>query len=274
MCLCVCRLCLRLCVCGRWKVVVPPDRDPAYGSRMNDFSLPSSRLLDRQAAWLAPARARLFRRVQIARRRRVLELGCGRGAVTGELARRCGGTLVALDRSRVALADAGRFAAATQILGDAATLPFAAASFDMVFCQLALMWFDAPAATEEIHRVLQPGGVLAAIEPDFGGMIEHPPQIATRDLWVSALARAGADALVGRKLPGLLTRAGFDVHVGLLDRLRQPAADRFELLRELPLNQRETETLRRIQESDAAEDHPGRVVHLPMMLIAAERRGD
>ena len=60
-------------------------------------------LLRRQAAWLAPARARLLRRVAVARRRSVLDLGGGYGAVTGELVRRAGGTVVALDHTLEAL---------------------------------------------------------------------------------------------------------------------------------------------------------------------------
>ena len=54
-------------------------------------ALPSKTLLEAQAEWLAPARARLLRRVGIARRRRILDLGAGYGAVTGELVRRGGG---------------------------------------------------------------------------------------------------------------------------------------------------------------------------------------
>ena len=54
-------------------------------------------LLTEQAAWLAPARARLLRRVAIAHRQRVLDLGAGPGAVTPELVRRSGGLVVALD---------------------------------------------------------------------------------------------------------------------------------------------------------------------------------
>ena len=67
-------------------------------------SLPQAELLRQQAAWLAPARARLFRRVQIAQRQRVLDLACGYGTVTGELVRRCGGSVTALDCNPEALA--------------------------------------------------------------------------------------------------------------------------------------------------------------------------
>ena len=86
---------------------------------------------------------------------------------------------------------ADALAGAAAICGRAEQLPLADGTFDLVFCQFALVWLDGPAVAREVFRVLQPGGVLAAIEPDYGGMIEHPPEIATRDLWMAALAAPG-----------------------------------------------------------------------------------
>ncbi|HIE47660.1 TPA: hypothetical protein EYP84_02055 [Candidatus Bipolaricaulota bacterium] len=56
-------------------------------SAMAEASLPAPELSDELARWLAPARGRLLRRLQIARRRRVLDVACGTGAVTAELVR-------------------------------------------------------------------------------------------------------------------------------------------------------------------------------------------
>jgi len=103
---------------------------------MNQPDLPPRELLCRQAAWLAPARARLLRRAEIARRRSVLDLACGRDAVTEELVRRCGGQVMALDCSRDALIDEPLgFAGATVVCGKAEQLPLADKTFDLVFCQ-------------------------------------------------------------------------------------------------------------------------------------------
>lgn len=232
----------------------------------------SPELLRRQAAWLAPARARLLRRVHIARRRQVLDLACGSGAVHGELVRRAGGRVVAVDCSRRALAaDEALFEGAERVCADANRLPFADGRFDLVFCQFALMWLDVPSVAGEIFRVLQPGGVLVAMEPDYGGMIEHPAKIATQAIWLAALGRAGADPLVGRKLPRLLGSAGFTVRVDLLDRLSPPSSVRFDLLRELPLTEDERESLQRIQAAEATCPNP--VVHLPMFLVTAVKSG-
>jgi SAM-dependent methyltransferase len=237
---------------------------------MSPPSLPPHEMLARQAAWLEPARARLLRRVSVARRRRVLDLGCGSGAVTGELVRRAGGKVLALDRSRHALgADAAPFASAVRLCGDAAGLPLADGTVDLVFCQWALMWMDAAAVLAEVRRVLAPGGALVALEPDYGALIEHPPQIATRVLWLAALRRAGADPRLGRKLPGLLAPLGFEVQVDLLDRVTAPDAARFDLLRGLPLTDDERETLARVEQADRELAAAARVVHLPMFLITA-----
>jgi SAM-dependent methyltransferase len=216
-----------------------------------------------------------LRRVAVARRRSVLDLGAGRGAVTGELVRRCGGRVTALDHAPNALREEKEpFADALRVCADALRLPFTDGAFDLVFCQCALMWMaPATAAVGEIRRVLQKDGVLVALEPDYGGMVEHPPAIATRDLWLAALVRVGADPLIGRKLPGLLETHGFAVRVDLLPELLPPETARFELLRGLPLTDEEQTALRLIEEKEKAL--PGdwaRVAHLPFFLVTATKQ--
>jgi len=160
------------------------------------------------------------------------------------------------------------------VQGDAARLPFASGSFDLVFCQLTLMWVDAPAAVAEVWRVLGPGGQLIALEPDYPAMIEHPAEIATRELWITALTRAGAEPSMGRKLPGMLAAAGFSVRVDLLDQLSEPSPIRFDLLAELPLEPAERQSLAAAQAADARLASAGawRVAHLPVFLVSAVKK--
>jgi len=239
---------------------------------MNKYNLPTAQLLREQADWLAPARARALRRAAIGQRRKVLDLACGFGAVTEELARRSGGEVVALDCRQNALAmDQRPFAGANRICGDALRLPFADDTFDQVFCQFTFLWIDARSAIGEIFRVLRSHGVLVAIEPDYGGMIEYPPDIATRELWIAGLTRAGADPYIGRKLPGMLQQPDWKVEIDLLDRIMPPSPVRFALFNELPLTEEEKITLKHIEAADAALAETIRVVHLPMFIITGER---
>lgn len=239
---------------------------------MGKYDLPAPEMLAQQAEWLSPARGRLFRQVGIARRKRVLDLGAGYGAVTGELVRRAGGMVVALDCAVAALREGvAAFGGAARTGGDARRLPFADAAFDLVFTQLTLLWVQpVTRALDEIRRVLRPGGVLVALEPDYGGMIEYPPEIAARELWLSALERAGADPLTGRALPGLLAARGFTVNVGLFESLYAPSTARFDFLRDLPLTPREAMTLERIEAEAMVRLSPwAQVAHLPFFLVTA-----
>jgi SAM-dependent methyltransferase len=233
--------------------------------------LPSLSLIREQAAWLAPARSWLLQRASVEQRRSLLDLGCGFGVVSQELARLSSGRVVALDYSLPALLKAqAELRDSAPACADAARLPFADSSFDLVFCQLALLWMPLEPTLAEVRRVLQPGGVLLAIEPDYGGMVEHPPELATRELWMAGLARAGADPLVGRKLPGLLASHGFDVRVELMNELTPPVPQRFDLLRGLPLKRKERRQAKAIERSARRLAEPWQqVVHLPFMLVTA-----
>lgn len=238
----------------------------------NQFDLPPPQLARAQAQWLAAARSRLLRRVQIATKRRVLELGCGHGEVAAELQRRSGGRTVGLDRRLEALAGPDWPAEVFRVCADAERLPFADRRFDLVYCQWTLLWCARPArAVAEIARVLGPGGQWVAIEPDFGGLIEYPPQIATRELWLDGLSRAGADPLIGRRLPGLLHAAGLEVRVDLLDHLEPASPLRLELLAGLPLADAGRSLLAEIQQAEAAVAPEAKVAHLPMFLVTARK---
>ncbi len=161
------------------------------------------------------------------------------------------------------------FEGAVRVCGDAMRLPFASETFDLVFSQFALLWLDLPTATAEVYRVLDSGGTLVALEPDYGGLIEFPPAIATRELWIKALRRAGAEPETGRRLPGLLAAAGFKVQVNLLEELPPPSPRRFDFLRGLPLEREEQALLEEIQAADARMSEAARVAHLPIFFVTA-----
>jgi SAM-dependent methyltransferase len=105
---------------------------------------------------------------------RVLDVGCGPGALTMRLAHIVGGDRVlAVDPSE-AYADTcrQRVPGAAVRVGSAEALPFDDGGFDAVLAQLVIQALaDAPAAVREMRRVAAPGGVIAACVWDFrGGM--------------------------------------------------------------------------------------------------------
>jgi len=101
------------------------------------------------------------------RGKRVLELGCGAAQWSGFLARDRGAMPVGLDLSAGQLRHARRFTgelgvALPLVRGDAEALPFAGASFDLVFCDHGATSFTDPRHTvPEAARVLRPGGRFA-----------------------------------------------------------------------------------------------------------------
>jgi len=97
---------------------------------------------------------------------RILDVGCGTGQLTAEIAR-CGAQVVGLDNSADMLADARKnFPELTFVPGDAARFDFPE-PFDAVFSNAVLHWVkDADGAVGSIARALRPGGRFVA---EFGG---------------------------------------------------------------------------------------------------------
>ncbi len=111
---------------------------------------------------------RVLDRLPLSGGEHVLDLGCGTGRITGELAERLPrGRLVALDRSPAMLATAwqwlrDRHGRVTFVLGDGAALPFRRA-FDAVFSTATFHWIhDHAALFRSIITALRPGGRLVA----------------------------------------------------------------------------------------------------------------
>ena len=117
--------------------------------------------LDRQ---LASAGAAGLRALAAEPGERVLDLGCGAGATTAEIARAVGprGGVTGVDVSPDLLAVARRrpgCEAVTFVDGDAARAALPEAAFDALFSRFGCMFFDEPvAAFANLRRALKPGG--------------------------------------------------------------------------------------------------------------------
>jgi SAM-dependent methyltransferase len=103
---------------------------------------------------------------------RVLDVGCGPGALTGELVARVGRELVAAVDPSEAFVSAARERHPGVDIREAAAedLPFPDASFDAALAQLVVHFMADPVAgLREMARVTRPGGVVAACVWDHAG---------------------------------------------------------------------------------------------------------
>jgi SAM-dependent methyltransferase len=154
----------------------------------------------------------------------VLDVAAGTGEATLGLAPRVGaaGRVLAVDLSlpmlRLAAAKTGDFPVRIAVM-DGQELAGGSRSFDVVVCQLGLMFFPEPLrGLEEFRRVLRPGGRLALQVwsqvdrgPFFGILADalSPELPEHRDTLYQPAALGDRD-----RLQSLLTRAGFlDVSV-------------------------------------------------------------
>jgi len=170
-----------------------------------------------QAGWTRELRDHVYRRLAVGTRGRALDVGCGDGHLTAELAAKVRDTAVGCDVDAGAVAAAGAaHPELSFVVSGSEKLPFADASFDLAVCHFTLLWAADPAALlAEMRRVTRPGGAVAALaEPDWGGYLQWP-NLGLRELLATALASRGADPLAGRKLPAWFTAAGMACRYGL-----------------------------------------------------------
>ncbi len=152
---------------------------------------------------------------------RVLDVGCGEGAITLGLADRVN-HVIGVDRHEEDFAEVRRYAAEHQIenvefrVGSTYALDFPVDHFDACLSHSMLEMLDRPLdGLIEIKRILKPGGVLGVACVEYGGLILAGPGdellrrfYAIREqVW---LLENAADPYRGRQLRGLLERAGFD----------------------------------------------------------------
>jgi SAM-dependent methyltransferase len=103
---------------------------------------------------------------------RVLDVGCGPGALTAELVSRSGaGAVSAVEPSESFAAAARAWLPGADVrLSPAEQLPFPDAAFDAALAQLVVHFMADPVAgLREMGRVTRPGGVVAACVWDHGG---------------------------------------------------------------------------------------------------------
>jgi ubiquinone/menaquinone biosynthesis C-methylase UbiE len=157
---------------------------------------------------------------------RLLDVGCGPGTITMDLADVVGptGSVTALERDDAALDLARREAARRGTrnvrfaVGDVLALDLDGpadddAGFDVVHAHQVLQHVSDPVrALREMRRVCRPGGIVAARDSDYAGFTWYPA-VPELDRWLQlyrAVARSNrAEPDAGRRLLSWARQAGF-----------------------------------------------------------------
>lgn len=158
---------------------------------------------------------------------KLLDVGTGFGAVSYDLASQIPLEIQAIDvdEDRIAVAKDMKEYLDRQLTlpGDISfanedlyQLPYDDQSFDFV-----IAWFvfqhleEIEAATEELARVMRPGGHICIVDIDDQFLLTYPKPSTSAQIMHQALCtlqtKQGGDRFVGRKLPNYLHDAGFDV---------------------------------------------------------------
>src|SRR5207302_1506002 len=157
---------------------------------------------------------------------RVLDVGCGPGTITADLAGLVpDGEVTGIDAAEGVLAQArqeaerrGRDNVRFET-GDVYRLAYPDGAFDVVHAHQVMQHLSDPvAALREMRRVCRPGGVVAARDADYAAMTWAPEEPAL-DRWLALYRRVaaqnGGQPDAGRHLLGWARRAGFaEIHPG------------------------------------------------------------
>jgi ubiquinone/menaquinone biosynthesis C-methylase UbiE len=169
---------------------------------------------------LQPTTRALFDRIGIRPGMACLDIGCGGGDVTLQLASRVGasGRVVGIDRDDTVL-ELARHEAEMQQVRNAEFRRSAIMEsdleprFDLVYARFLLTHLPDPAsALIKMRQALRPGGGLIAVEDiDFTGHFCHPDSPALSryvELYSEAVRRRGGDPNIGLRLPQMLVELG------------------------------------------------------------------
>jgi ubiquinone/menaquinone biosynthesis C-methylase UbiE len=163
-----------------------------------------------QAVWTRDLRTYLFEKAGLADAHRVLEVGCGTGAVLREI--KSPASLHGLDLDPASLDECRIHASAASLIrGDAHFLPYPDQSFDIVYCHFLLLWVRNP--LQVINEMARVGcTVLALAEPDYSQRVDEPTELKQLGKWqTEALIRQGANPLFGSRLAETFHQVGIQL---------------------------------------------------------------
>lgn len=207
-------------------------RDPhRYINELDEGAI--QRLVDRlESRAKDPVFMRPFERyaaqLPLSRATRVLEVGCGTGAITRALATQpdFAGVVTGVDQSPAMVAHATQLAAAAGLqavtsfqVGDAHGLNFDDASFDVVIAHTVISHVTDPmTVVRELARVAAPGGTVAVFDGDYASLtFAYEDEALGRKMDHAIAAATFNNRLVMREMPALLRRSGLSIEMNLAE---------------------------------------------------------
>lgn len=184
----------------------------SYGTLDHEQALSEAQRLQQQVGALWRREAATLAQVGMPRGARLLEVGCGSGAVLAQVRSTFEPRLAVGVEIDCRNAETARHVAPV-VRGNGERLPFAEGSFDAVLFRFVLRHVTAPdRLLAEARRVLRPGGRVVVVDADDASFLldnappSWPPLLQAL---VEAVERRGADPYIGRRLRRLLVEAGF-----------------------------------------------------------------
>lgn len=197
----------------------------------NDFA----RKLKEQEEEYREYRHSLFEKVDVKSKKRILDIGCGTGVITADIASLTEGEIIGIDINSENLKYAQKTVAdcaVTLVNADTMTLPFKDNRFDLVVFSVVLIYVkDQQKALTEMARVTcKDGIVLATMEPDYAGAFFYPEDEMYPALLKKSEERS-VDIHTGRKLRSLFSRAGLKTEIGMytdIEKFNDSTAEQLE----------------------------------------------
>lgn len=168
-----------------------------------------------QAEWTKEFRYFLMRKLPADRRLKILEVGCGTGAVIRKIRTENSERdikIFGVDIDAKALSYAKIKSKEIYLNVNGEQLPFQSNVFDLVICHYLLLWAENPVRIlKEMRRVLAPNGLCAVMaEPCYSQMTAEPSELKKlTEKQVLFLKQSGADTDIGLDLGEIFHRAGF-----------------------------------------------------------------
>lgn len=184
-----------------------------YGSALDPAE---AARLESQATSLAHYLNQEFKLLNFSPNMKVLDAGCGSGAITRRIAEAVHPeTVVGMDIDPVFIEEARKTALSKGVenirfdIGNIDDMDYETGSFDLAYCRLVLMHVNDPVrSVSEMRRVTRKGGYVAASDLDDGLLTVYPEAPTFWRLWRARAARSGENRRIGRELYSIFHRAG------------------------------------------------------------------